>query len=269
MTSANSSPQVLTTLTTDEGRLVHGLSRTKVGGQARVATALSVASLALKHRQNKSQHQRVVLFSCSEVKETKEELVKLGKKLKKTAVAVDVVVMGDAALEEAPAEEGEGEQQTNGEAAVKSEPTTRAKWTAFHNAIKGPPDAEHQSHLAVIPPGPNLLSDALITTEVMEGMGGMGGGAGGESEGGAGGAGGSFDEYGGIDPNADPELALALRMSMEEEERRQAQRQREEQGGEGTNLETVPEGNEEAGGDKKEGGDGGASGSGGDRMDTS
>lgn len=278
MTSAGAnttSPQVLTTLTTDEGKLVHGLSRTKVGGQARVATTLSVASLALKHRQNKSQHPRVVIFSCSALRESKDELVKLGRKLKKGGVAVDVIVLGEGALQPAPSDDAENPASeeantTNGDTAP-TEPTTREKWAAFHAAIRGPADAEHQSHLAVIRPGDNLLSDAILTTDILsaDGVGGGGAGAaagaGDAGEGGAGGAG-QFEEFGGVDPNADPELALALRMSMEEEERRRAQREREEDGG-GERLESVPE----------EGGSGSGSGTGsgenkegsGERMDES
>ena len=37
----------------------------------------------------------------------------------------------------------------------------------------------------------------------------------------AGGAGGGNDDFGGVDPNMDPELAMALRVSMEEERARQ------------------------------------------------
>lgn len=36
-----------------------------------------------------------------------------------------------------------------------------------------------------------------------------------------GGGGGGLDEFGGVDPNMDPELAMALRVSMEEERARQ------------------------------------------------
>ena len=45
--------------------------------------------LALKHRQNKSQRQRVVVFAGSPVAEDEATLVRLGKKLKKNNVAVE------------------------------------------------------------------------------------------------------------------------------------------------------------------------------------
>ena len=56
----------------------------------------------------------------------------------------------------------------------------------------------------------------------MPNMGGAadaGAGAGGAGLGGA--APSRFAEYGGIDPNMDPELAMALRISLEEERARQ------------------------------------------------
>jgi 26S proteasome regulatory subunit N10 len=57
--------------------------------------------LALKHRQNKSQRQRVVIFSGSPIAEDEASLVKLGKKLKKNNVAVDVVAFANVDVNEA------------------------------------------------------------------------------------------------------------------------------------------------------------------------
>ena len=57
-----------------------------------------VASLALKHRQNKHQRQRIIIFVGSPLMEDQKELVKLGKKLKKNDVAVDVINFGETAL---------------------------------------------------------------------------------------------------------------------------------------------------------------------------
>jgi 26S proteasome regulatory subunit N10 len=86
------------------------------------------------------------------------------------------------------------------------------KLEAFNENVKG----GDGSHLAVIPPGPGLLSDQLVTSPILNGDGtaGAGGMGGGEGAGDAG----NFEF--GIDPSIDPELALALRMSMEEEKAR-------------------------------------------------
>jgi 26S proteasome regulatory subunit N10 len=85
------------------------------------------------------------------------------------------------------------------------------KLMSFNENVKG----GDGSHIAIIPPGPGLLSDQLVTSPILNGDGSTGGaGAGGE-----GGGGGDAFEFG-IDPSVDPELALALRMSMEEEKAR-------------------------------------------------
>ena len=75
------------------------------------------------------------------------------------------------------------------------------------------------SHLVTIPPGPHL-SDALVSSPIVQGEDGSGG------VGGSSGAGFEF----GVNPDDDPELALALRVSMEE----QRARQQAEGGGEET-----------------------------------
>lgn len=115
------------------------------------------------------------------------------------------------------------------------------KLRAFNEAVK----SGEGSHLEIVPPGPNLLSDSIVACPILAGEGGAasaGAGAGGD----AGGAGGDFEF--GVDPNMDPELALVLRMSMEEERERQERDKKAREEAEGkTELESVPEGKEESG----------------------
>lgn len=114
------------------------------------------------------------------------------------------------------------------------------KLEAFNENIKG----GDGSHLAVIPPGPNLLSDTIITTPILAGEG-MGGGAGMGGAGAESGAGGGNEFEFGVDPSMDPELALALRMSYEEEKARQERERKQQEASEGkTNLEGIPESDE-------------------------
>jgi hypothetical protein len=54
-----------------------------------------ILQLALKHRENKSLRQRILVFVGSPLPDEEAELVKLGKKLKKNNVAVDVVNFGE------------------------------------------------------------------------------------------------------------------------------------------------------------------------------
>lgn len=113
------------------------------------------------------------------------------------------------------------------------------KLTAFNENIK----SGEGSHLAVIPPGPGLLSDQLITSPILNGDGSSGSGAG-VGGGDAGGGDSSQFEFG-IDPSLDPELALALRMSMEDEKARVERENKAKAEAEGkTALESVPEGDE-------------------------
>ena len=263
MSMGGSGPEVLTTLTTNPGKVLDGLHRTKIQGDSHLSTGIQIASLALKHRQNKSQRQRVVVFVCSPISESESSLVKLAKKMKKNNTSVDLIAFGDLTDENI------------------------SKLRAFNEAVKG----GEGSHLEIVPPGPNLLSDTVVASPILAGEGGAGGaggagaaGAGTNGDTGAGGGGGGGEGFEfGVDPNLDPELALVLRMSMEEERERQAREQRQRDEAEGkTNLESVPEeqqplldGQGEASGsgekkdDSKKDGEGGSgSGAGGDKMDT-
>lgn len=190
MTMGGKGPEVLVTLTTDHGKILEGLHRTKskIRGDSHLATGIQIAGLALKHRQNKSQRQRIIVFTCSPIPEDEKSLIKLAKKMRKYKVSIDFVAFGEL------------------------DDDVTKKLESFNENVK----SGDGSHLAIIPPGPGLLSDQLVTSPILSGDGAAGaGGAGGES----GGADASNFEFG-IDPSVDPELALALRMSMEEEKAR-------------------------------------------------
>ena len=94
------SPEVLVTHTKDLGQILQGLHTTSqcISGQPDIPTSLSVAQLALKHRQNKNLRQRIILFIGSPLTAAgadEKSMVRLAKKLKKNNVAVDVVCFGD------------------------------------------------------------------------------------------------------------------------------------------------------------------------------
>lgn len=170
----------------------------------------------------KSQRQRIIVFSCSPIEEDEKTLVKLAKKMKKNNVSIDVVAFGD----------------------LESDQTKKLE--AFVENVK----SGDGSHLAIIPPGPHLLSDQLQLTPILAGEDAEVGGGGGGGEGEAGGFG--FDDA----AENDPELAFALRLSMEDEKNRQEKekRDREEQEGK-TQLGNIPEeghGESSGGKDKKD-----------------
>ncbi|RMD40075.1 hypothetical protein DV735_g5043, partial [Chaetothyriales sp. CBS 134920] len=238
MSMAGTGPTVLNTPTDNYGALLQGIHTTKIKGHIHLGTAISVAMLALKHRANKAQRQRIVVLICSELdqkfgdkNDTEKELVKLAKKCKKNNISVDFVAFGDA---------------TGGD--------TRTVLEKFIDAVGGTSSSDaaaanssgEGSYLAVIPPGQGLLSDSLFATPIVS-MGGDVGGHGGAMEGvetggapGQRGGGFEFD----VDPSADPELAMALRMSMEEEENRLARERQEREAQERQNadrMETITE----------------------------
>lgn len=101
---------MLVTHTKELGQIlaaVHNTS-TNLGRTASIPTAIAIAQLALKHRQNKNLRQRVIVFVGSPLDDASPDseraLIRLAKKLKKNNVALDVVAFGDG-IEEA-AEEG-------------------------------------------------------------------------------------------------------------------------------------------------------------------
>ncbi|KAL9270421.1 26S proteasome non-ATPase regulatory subunit 4-like protein [Drosera capensis] len=191
LTMAGKGVRVLVTPTSDLGKILactHGL---EVGGETNLMAGIQVAQLALKHRQNKKQQQRIIVFAGSPVKYDKKALEVVGRKLKKNSVALDIVNFG---------EDDDG----------KSEKLEALVAAANNN---------DSSHIVHVPVGPNALSDVLISTPIFTGDGE--GGSGFAAAAAAAAAGGVTGFDFGVDPNLDPELALALRVSMEEERARQ------------------------------------------------
>lgn len=99
------SPEVLVTHTKDIGQILQGLhvATSKIGGEIDIPTAIAVAQLALKHRENKNLRQRIIVFVASPLDgqaADEKAMVRLAKKLKKNNVAIDVICFGDG-IEEA------------------------------------------------------------------------------------------------------------------------------------------------------------------------
>ena len=153
------------------------------------------------------------MFTCSAIHEDETSLVKLAKKMKKNNVSIDFIAFGDL------------------------DPDNTKKLEIFNETV----NAGDGSHLAIIPPGPSLLSDHLLSTPILGGDGSAPRG-GDDGTGGAGESGGGEYEFG-VDPSTDPELALALRMSMEEEKARQEKenRAKAEAASREPGLEGIPE----------------------------
>jgi len=181
---------VLSTLTTDTGKVLAKLHAVQPKGQIKLIPGLKIAHLALKHRLGKNHKTRIITFIGSPIEADEKELIKVAKKLKKEKVSVDVVSFGEV--------------DENAEILKK-----------FVETINGRDGTG--SHLVTIPPGPHL-SDALISSAIIQ-----------EDESSnavvSNGSGGFQLDF---DPNDDPELALALRVSMEENRARLAQDEKTE-----------------------------------------
>lgn len=177
--------EVHNSLSREVGDMMTSLKeRVHIQGKCDFLGGLKIAQLGLKNRQNKKQAQRIIMFVGSPVDVKQKELVQLGKKFKKNNIAVDVVNFG-----------AENAMNDNTE-----------KLEAFIGAV----NSSDNSHLVNVPPGPHILSDLVISSEVM---------AGDPSAQAAARMGGATAAN--VDANEDPELAMALRMSMEEEKQRQ------------------------------------------------
>ncbi|RKO95730.1 hypothetical protein CAUPRSCDRAFT_8911, partial [Caulochytrium protostelioides] len=140
MTMGGASPKVDVTLTRDVGKILSALHNIQISGSCTMSNGIQIAQLVLKYRQNKNQRQRIVVFVGSPVAEDEATLVRLGKKLKKNNVAVDVVNFGEEA-------------------------DNTAKLEAFVAAVS----SSDNSHLVSVPPGPHLLSDMLLASPIIEG----------------------------------------------------------------------------------------------------
>jgi hypothetical protein len=97
------SPEVLVTHTKELGQILEAVHQTStnLGRTASIPTAIAIAQLALKHRQNKNFWQRMIIFvglphstMSHQTTDVERALVRLAKKLKKN-VALDVIVFGD------------------------------------------------------------------------------------------------------------------------------------------------------------------------------
>lgn len=101
ITMAGKRAELLASLTQDLGKIIGALHGSKLGGQLDLASGINIAQLALKHRENKSLRQRILILVGSPIPDGQEDLIKLGKRLKKNNVAVDIVSFGEIEENEA------------------------------------------------------------------------------------------------------------------------------------------------------------------------
>ncbi|GMR54232.1 hypothetical protein PMAYCL1PPCAC_24427 [Pristionchus mayeri] len=185
---------VLSTMTQENSKLFMKLHGIEPKGQCQFVTAIKVAHLALKHRQNRNHRMRIVLFVGSPMTDVDQsELLKLSKKLKKEKVQMDVICFGDPDIDN----------------------------TAILNPIIDVLNGKEGSGSSMVVVGPgSKLTEAIASSPIIRGEDGAGAPV-------VGGMGGGFD---GFDADDDPDLALALRVSLEEQRAREQANSGEEGG---------------------------------------
>jgi len=182
LSTAGKSARILVTSTEDVGAIFTCLHNMEPDGKSDFVAAVQRAQLALKHRQNQNQRQRIVVFVGSPVEANEEILRQLAKKLKKNGIAVDIVNFGEQ-VENAP------------------------KLEAFIEEV----NSADNSHIISVAAGQQMLSDVLLGSPIIHEGAGM---QGNEHDGGDG----SFVDPT-IDPELAMALRLSMEEEMRRQER--------------------------------------------------
>ena len=87
--------EVLVSPTNDIAKLLAAIYNVNIHGSVDFYTSLQIAQLALKHRPNKEQRQRIVVFVCSPIKPDPDKYATVGRTLKRNNIALDIVCFGN------------------------------------------------------------------------------------------------------------------------------------------------------------------------------
>ena len=91
MTMGGINPKLLTTPTNQTSALYSQFSKISINGQNHFSKSLQIAQLAMLHRTNKKQHERVIAFVASEIKDSDEILSSIGRNFKRNGTALDII----------------------------------------------------------------------------------------------------------------------------------------------------------------------------------
>lgn len=91
MLMAGKGKQILTTPTNDSAQLFSQYSKVPIHDYLGLSRSIQIARLTMKHRVNKHQHERLVIFIASAIKENPEDLYVLARNLRRDNIAVDLV----------------------------------------------------------------------------------------------------------------------------------------------------------------------------------
>lgn len=209
--------EVHVTLTNDLAMILNATKNVNLASECDFITALNISTLALKHRANKNQKQRIILFIGSPIKHSVEEMTQIGKKLKKYNIAVDIISFGNV-------------------------DENRSHIEKFYNSVNN----ANNSSILEVPVGYYIM-DSLFTSPIMnEEMMNV------ESDMGGVGVSGSVPAQ--EQPNVNQQgvgmsqferdMNLALQMSLEEEKKKQTDQTKQTKG-EDVDMKPIEEENEE------------------------
>lgn len=140
---AGTRAEVLVSPTNDMAKILQAMYDIKIHGDIDFYSSLQIAQLALKHRPNKEQRQRIIAFVCSPVRHDSEKFRQIGHSLRRNNIALDIVCFG--CMEEIEKLQELQKNVNNGD----------------------------NSHFISVPPGLGLLCDALVNTPVLHGGSGQ------------------------------------------------------------------------------------------------
>lgn len=91
MTSGGDNVQILVTPTNETSLLYSVFNKIQMGGDSRFAKSLQIAHLALKHRVNKNQKERIIAFVTSEIHENEAEIIDICRKMRRNNTQIDII----------------------------------------------------------------------------------------------------------------------------------------------------------------------------------
>lgn len=91
MLMAGKGKQILATPTNDSAQLFAQYSKVPIQDFIGLSRSLQIARLTMKHRVNKHQHERLVVFVASAIKDNPEDLYVLARNLRRDSIAVDLI----------------------------------------------------------------------------------------------------------------------------------------------------------------------------------
>lgn len=94
MTMGGNKADCLVTLVKEKQEIMGNIGKISLGGELAFLKAVQIAQLALKHRSNKHQAQRIVAIVASPVEERQQELVAFAKTLRRNNIAINIMNLG-------------------------------------------------------------------------------------------------------------------------------------------------------------------------------